>query len=135
MSEHMTDEQAAGVMPAGDMAGLAGQPGNVMDAMPAGVMVEESGTAKAIMPDGQPGEQGEMPSEALAAAGDAAQSMPAGAMAEGLAGVEGNMPSGSMEAAPQLSDEAPSAGPDEPSLVTVTGQWRLTMQVSEISRG
>lgn len=98
-------------------------------------MIHETGTTEAIMPDGQPGEQDEMPSDSPATAGDSANSMPAGAMAEGLAGVEGDMPAGSMEPAPQLSDEAPSAGPGESALVTVTGQWQLTMRVSEITRG
>jgi hypothetical protein len=135
VSKHMKDEQTAGAMPAGNMASLTGQPGDMVDAMPAGAMVSETGMAEAIMPDGQPGEQGEMPSDSPSEAGDSVNSMPAGAMVEGQAGVEGDMPSGSMEAAPPLSDEAPSAEPGESPLVTITGNWQLTMWASQITRG
>ncbi len=135
MSKHMTDEQTAGAMPVGAMASLTGQPGDMVDTMPAGAMDSEAGMAEAIMPDGQPGEQGEMPADLLTEAGESVNSMPAGAMVEGLAGVEGDMPPGSMEAASQLSDEGPSAEPGESPLVAITGKWQLTMWASQITRG
>lgn len=131
MSKHMTDEQAAGGMPAGDMASLSGQPGAEVDAMPAGAMESEAATASTAMPDGQPGELGEMPSDFPAETVETSYEMPSGAMAEGQPGTEGDMPSGAMETAPKLSDAAPIEAP----VLDITGTWQLTMRISQITRG
>lgn len=135
MSKHMTDEQAAGAMPAGNMASLTGQPGAEVDAMPAGAMKSEAAIASTAMPDGRPGEQGEMPSDFPAETVETSYEMPAGAMAEGQPGRESDMPSGAMEAAPKLSSEAPSAAPTEAPVLEITGTWQLAMRVSQITRG
>ncbi|HSN77734.1 MAG TPA: hypothetical protein VL334_21885 [Anaerolineae bacterium] len=135
MSKHMTDEQAAGAMPDGNMASLSGQPGAEVEAMPAGAMESEAATASTGMPGGRPGELGEMPSNSPAETVDSLDEMPAPAMAEGQPGTEGDMPSGAMEAAPKLSDAAPSATPIEAPVLEITGTWQLAMRVSQITRG
>jgi hypothetical protein len=116
------------------MASLSGQPGAEVEAMPVGAMGVDAATASTAMPDGRPGEQGEMPSDSPAETGDSLDEMPAPAMAEGQPGTEGDMPSGAMEAAPKLSDAAPSAAPIEAPVLEVTGTWQLTMRVSQITR-
>lgn len=135
MSKHMTEEQAAGAMPAGDMASPSGQPGTEVEAMPVGAMGGEAVTASTAMPDGRPGEQGEMPSDFLAETVDTLNEMPFPAMAEGQPGTESDMPLGAMETAPKLSDTAPGAADIEAPVLEITGTWQLAMKVSQITRG
>lgn len=135
VSMHNTDARSAGEMPAGNMADFNGQPGLTIDEMSSGTMTSEASITSTGMYEGRPGVEGEMPSSPSASTADVKSEMPTGAMSEGRPGVDGDMPDGAMGVTPKMGAEAASTpSVEEQPTLEVTGQWRLTFWVSDITR-